>query len=169
MDLGDYVAAKGQAMVGFAYVLTGDLQLAEDIVQDALVKAHRRWVQILVAWDRDAYVRRMIVNSHLDGRRRRSSTEVPVEFRADALASPDPDHAAQQAERTQMWRALAELPPRQRAVLVLRHYADCDDRAIAELLGCGVSTVRSQASRGLATLRTAWIDYERRNELEARR
>ncbi|PPK64151.1 SigE family RNA polymerase sigma factor [Actinokineospora auranticolor] len=157
MTFDEYVRDRGQALLRFAYLLTGDRHLAEDLVQTALLKAHGRWRWVRAADRPDAYLRRILVNAHLDWRRRRSSTELPVEpgdswFGAASAA----DHAEGVAERARTWGALATLPPRQRAVLVLRFYEDCDDRAIAELLGCAESTVRSQASRALAALRSSW-------------
>lgn len=138
----DYVAARGDALLRFAYLLCGDAHLAEDLVQSVLAKAYRRWPKP------EAYVRRMVVNEHLSWRRRRSSGEVVVAATPDAAAG-----GADLAERDAMWRLLATLPRRQRAVLVLRYYEDLSDAAIAEVLGCAESTVRAYATRALAALR----------------
>lgn len=155
MDFHEYVATRRQPLLRLAYLLTGDAHLAEDVVQTALLRAFRQWRRVSRAGRPDAYVRRMVVNAYVDGRRRRSSTEAPTEP-AGLPAVAQHDHAEAQAERSVMWTALATLPRVQRAVLVLRFYEDLDDARIAELLGSTPSTVRSNASRALATLRKEW-------------
>lgn len=157
MDFNDYVAARGQALLRFAYVLSGDMHLAEDLVQTALIKAHRGWRRVSVAHHPEAYVRRVIVNSYLDHRRRRSSHESPVDFSKSGWHHTSSEaHADAIVERVEMWQALASLPRKQRTVLVLRYYEDCPDSTIATILGCAESTVRSNTARGLATLRQSW-------------
>ena len=143
----DFVAARGDALLRFAYLLCGDAHLAEDLVQGVLARAYRRWPKP------EAYVRAMVVNEHLSWRRKRSSREVVVAATPDVAAREPADLGA----RDEAWRLLATLPPRQRAVLVLRYYEDLSDRAIAEVLGCSASAVRAYAARALATLR---IDEE---------
>lgn len=145
----EFVVARGPALVRFGYLLTGDAGQAEDLVQDALVKAFRRWSGDVAVERPEAYVRRIIVNDVTSWRRRRSSTEV-------VGSVPDYGHgdaAEASADRDVMWRALAELPRRQRAVMVLRYYENLPDSEIAGVLGCGASTVRSLASRAFAALR----------------
>ena len=152
MDFSEYVAARGPALERFAYVLTGDPHLAQDLVQTALLKAYRRWRWVARAEHPDAYVRRIVTTSYVDWRRRRSSAEAPV----DSLPEPaGPDLADGVAERDQLRRAMAGLTARQRAVLVLRHYEGLDDAAIAALLRCGEGSVRTHASRGLQRLRAS--------------
>lgn len=148
----DYVVARGPALLRFAYVLTGDRHLAEDLVQEVLAKASRRWSRIEAADQPDGYVKRSIVNQYLSWRRRRSATErvvadVPDGYRANSYADSH-------ADRDLLWRRLAALPRQQRAVLVLRFYEDLDDLRIAELIGCAPATVRAHASRGLAAMRS---------------
>ncbi len=152
MEFSEYVAARGRSLERFAYVLTGDAHLAQDLVQTALLKAYRRWRWVARAEHPDAYVRRIVTRSYLDWRRRRSSAEAPVGAVPDR---PAPDPAEGVAERDLLRRALGTLSPRQRAVLVLRHYEGLDDAAIAVLLRCGEGSVRTHASRGLARLRAA--------------
>ena len=152
MEFSEYVAARGAALERFAYVLSGDAHLAQDLAQTALLKAYRRWRWVARAEHPDAYVRRIVTRSYLDWRRRRSSGEAPVDAVPDL---PAPDLAEGVAERDQLRRALGTLSPRQRAVLVLRHYEGMDDAAIAVLLHCGETSVRSHASRGLARLRAS--------------
>ena len=153
VEFTEYVAARGPALERFAYVLTGDPHLAQDLTQTALLKAYRRWRWVARAEHPDAYVRRIVTTSFLDWRRRRSSREAPV----GVLPEPDPggDPADRVADRDQLHRALATLTSRQRAVLVLRHYEGLDDAAIAGLLRCGEASVRSHASRGLQRLRAS--------------
>jgi RNA polymerase sigma-70 factor (sigma-E family) len=150
VDFSEYVAVRGPALERFAYVLTGDAHLAQDLVQTALLKAYRRWRWVSRAQHPDAYVRRIVTRSYLDWRRRRSSGEQPVDA-VPEQAGPDPADGV--ADRDQLHRALRTLSPRQQAVLVLRHYEGLDDAAIAVLLSCAETSVRSHASRGLARLR----------------
>ena len=152
MEFGEYVAARGPALERFAYVLTGDPHLAQDLVQTALLKAYRRWRRVSRVEHPDAYVRRIVTTSYLDWRRRRSSSEAPVGVLPE---HGGPDLADGVVERDQLRRALAGLTPRQRTVLVLRHYEGLDDAAIAGLLRCGEGSVRTHASRGLQRLRAA--------------
>jgi RNA polymerase sigma-70 factor (sigma-E family) len=152
VEFSEYVAARGQVLERFAYVLTGDADLAQDLVQTALLKAYRRWRWVTRAEHPDAYVRRIVTTSFLDWRRRRSNAEAPVDVVPDRAG---PDLAEGVVERDQLRRALGTLTPRQRAVLVLRHYEGLDDAAIAALLRCGEVSVRSHASRGAARLRAS--------------
>ena len=131
MDFEAYVATRGPALLTFAYVLTGDAQLAEDLTQTALGQAYRHWRRVERADHPDAYVRKVLVNAHLSWRRRRSSTERPTED-VDPGVVADPANAA--ADRDETRRLLDQLPPRARAILVLRYYADLDDASIADLL-----------------------------------
>jgi RNA polymerase sigma-70 factor (sigma-E family) len=153
----DYVASRGAALLRLAFMLSGDRHLAEDLTQDVLIKVYDRWSRVGRMEQPDAYVRRMLVNSHVSWRRRKSSTEVPVENDSEdaAGAAAVADAAEDMAEREQAWQLLATLPRRQQAVLVLRIYEDLSDPEIAAALGCTQSTVRSQAARALATLRGA--------------
>jgi RNA polymerase sigma-70 factor (sigma-E family) len=149
----EFVAARGPALLRFAYVLTADAHLAEDVVQGALVKALRHWRRVERSSSPEAYVRRIVVTTFADHWRRSSSSEIVADL-PDGRTSPDPADRIGSAD--EMWRALTLLAPRQRAVLVLRYYLDLGDDEIARQLGISTVTVRSQASRGLATLRTRW-------------
>lgn len=152
MTFEEFVKARLPAMLRFAAVLTGDRGLAEDVVQDALIRASRRW-QAIAQLDRpEAYVRKMVVNEFLSWRRR-SWRLVPAGAGGDLGGPPMPDPAAGYAERDAIAGELAKLPRRQRAVLVLRYYQGLSDPDIAVVLGCRPGTVRGYASRALATLR----------------
>jgi RNA polymerase sigma-70 factor (sigma-E family) len=141
----EYVAGRGRALLRFAYVLCRDQELSKDLVQDALIRTHARWHRVDSP---DAYVRKAIVNDFLSWKRRRSSRDVVTDQLPETAV--DPGH---HEDRDAMWRVLAVLPRQQRAVLVLRFYEELDDDAIGRTLGCSAATVRSHASKALATLR----------------
>jgi RNA polymerase sigma-70 factor (sigma-E family) len=151
MEFGDYVASQRPALLRFATVLTGRTWLADDLVSDVLGRAFERWDRIGSMDQPNAYVRRMIVNDYVSWHRRRARTTPRPELDSDH--TPVDDGTAAHAERDAMIRRLARLPRRQRAAVVLRYYAGLPDAQIAEHLGCRESTVRSQISRALATLR----------------
>ncbi len=155
-DFDTFVVARGQALLRFAYLLSGNAHLAEDLVQEVLARAHLRWARITRMDAPEAYVRRAIVREYLSWRRRRSSTEAVVAEVPDWADQVDP--AQQVVARAEMWRLLGDLPRSQRAVLVLRFYADMPDDEIAAHLGCAAPTVRAYASRALARLRSAIVD-----------
>jgi RNA polymerase sigma-70 factor (sigma-E family) len=149
----DFVAHRMDGVLRFAAVLTGDRYLAEEVVQDVLLKAHRRWDSIGELDRPEAYVRRMVVNEYISWRRKWARI-VPSPDMTDRNDLPSaPDHAEHIANRSDVADRLRVLAPRQRAVIVLRFYQDLPDAEIAEILGCSVSAVRSYASRALATLR----------------
>jgi len=147
----DYVAARSAAMGRTAHLLCGDWHRAEDLVQSVCVRLYAVWPRLKARDAVDGYVRKMIVRAYLNERRR--------PWRREQTAAEAPDVAVSGGysgveTRMVLLDALAELPPRQRAVVVLRYWEDysLDDAATA--LGCSVGTVKSQASRALATLRT---------------
>ncbi|GAA2161539.1 RNA polymerase sigma-70 factor (sigma-E family) [Humibacillus xanthopallidus] len=148
----DFVRTRGPALLRYAHLVCGDGHQAHDLVQDALVKVHRRWSVVEVAAP-FAYTRRAITNEYLSWRRRLRSRELPAASLPDAgrRVTPAPDDEL--ADRELVWGVVRGLPRRQRVVLVLRYYEDLSDRDIAEVLGVAESTVRSQAARALATLR----------------
>ena len=143
-----FVNARSGDLLRTAVLLTRDRGHAEDLLQTALVKAYRRWGRI--EGDPYPYVRRVLVTSAASWRRLRSTQEI-VSLPAHDPGEPDGTDVVDERER--MTAALATLPPRMRAVLVLRYTEDLSEVATAELLGCSVHTVRSQTVRGLARLR----------------
>lgn len=151
-DFEDFVAAHGAALVRLARGLLKDPHHAEDVVQDVLAKALVRWSSVQRADVPEAYVRRMVVNACTSFWRRAVRREHAHEH-ADLPERATADDPALLADRDQALGLLRRLPPRQRAVLVLRHYEGLPDAEIADLLGCSAGTVRSNAHRGLATLR----------------
>lgn len=160
----EYVRARGPALLRFARALTGDAHRAEDLVQDVLVRAYPRWARIVRSDRPDVYLRRAVVNAHISWWRRRRNRETPgasdmaVEDAVSASGAGDPSGPA--VERDAVWRQVRRLPARQRAVVVLRYYEDLDDATISDILGCSVVTVRTQASRAIATLRKRWTPAE---------
>ena len=145
------VAARAPALLRLAVMLTGDRSEAEDLLQATLLRTQRHADRIAAMAAPAAYLRRALVNEHLSGVRRlgRRVRTTPLEGH-DVTVDETP--AADRRDAT--WRLLAGLPRQQRAVLVLRFYEDLPDREIADALGCSESTVRSNASRALTTLRT---------------
>lgn len=144
-----FVRQRSHRLVRTAYLLTRDWAYAEDLLQTALVRAWSAWGRIEA--DPEPYVRRVLVNTYLSWWRRRwrhaeqSHAQVPDRPCADAIAEVD--------ERQRVWLAMGRLPPRQRAVLVLRYFEDLSEVQVAELLDISVGTVKSQANRALAKLR----------------
>lgn len=164
MTFDEFVAARLPALLRYAAVLAGDRDLAQDIVQEVLARAHGRWTSISRLDVPELYVRRMVTNEYLSWRRRWGRV-VPV---ADVTPPPEaaapPDAATTHADRDALLAELARLPRRQQAVLVLRYYEGLSDAEIAQVLDCRPSTVRGYASRALATLR-----IRAAGELEAQR
>jgi len=144
----EFVAFRWTAMVRTAYLLTGDYQEAEDLVQTTLAKLYPQWRRIK---DDTAirYMRRALVNNNRSRLRRRRVVQLLTPFLPD---SPAPARVEQ--DRDALIAALAALPERQRAVVVLRYWEDLSVEETAHELGCSTGTVKSQASRALAKLRT---------------
>jgi len=156
----EFAASRGPALVRLARGLLKDPHHAEDVVQDVLAKALLKWSRISSVDDPDAYVRRMLVNASTSFWRRAVRRE--YSFEHERLPEQRVgDRSGDVASRDQMLGLLRRLPPRQRAVLVLRHYEGLPDAEIADILGCSQVTVRSNAHRGLATLRTMLEDGDR--------
>ena len=143
----EFVATRYPSLVRTARFLVADASSAEDLVQDALVKCVGAWPRI--KGDPEGYVRTVMVRTNISRWRRLRLQEHAVE-QVPEVGIDDPDVAEADALR----RALATLPPRQRAVVVLRHVEDRSEREVAELMGCSPGTVKSQCHAGLAKLRT---------------
>lgn len=150
MEFAAFVTTRQAALLRFATVLCGDSSLAQDLVQDALMRAHTRWDRIEAMTAPEAYVKKMIVNGHLSFRRKFARIRLVDEF--EARPAPG-DHAQRTADRALLAEELTKLPRQQRVVLVLRFYEGLDDAEIADVLGCSTGTVRGYASRALAALR----------------
>ena len=148
----DFVATRSTRLLRTAYLLTHDRALAEDLVQTSLAKAWFAWGRI--DGQPDAYVRRVMVNTYSSWWRRRwNGEEATAELPERGAGTRGRTEDGRVDDRTDLWRALARLPKRQRAVVVLRFYEDLSEIETAEILQCSVGTVKSQASRALAKLR----------------
>jgi len=145
-----YFASRSGAMRGTAYLLCGDWHRAEDLVQSAFVKLYRAWNRVAAHEKLDAYTRRVLVRTFLDENRRGFfHRERPAAEHTDRPAAP----AGGVEDRMVLLRALAEVPPRQRAALVLRFWEDQSIDDTAKAMGCSAGTVKSQVARGLAAMR----------------
>jgi RNA polymerase sigma-70 factor (sigma-E family) len=150
----EFVESRWQALVRIAYLLVGDHGYAEDLVQVALVRTHRNWHRIERRDAPEAYVRKVLVNlasSHW--RRLWHRVERPAEYMPEQVTADPTEHTDR---RDELWSALQTLPPRMRAVLVLRYFEDLPEAQVAVALGCSTGSVKSQASRGLARLRVLY-------------
>ncbi|MEW9530323.1 SigE family RNA polymerase sigma factor [Microbispora sp. NPDC049125] len=147
-DFERYVRQRSDRLLRTAYLLCRDWATAEDLLQTALAKAWTAWWR--VGDNPDPYVYRILANTHATWWRRRWRGEEPTPVLPERPAHGGADLLE---SRDVLRRALDCLPPRQRAVIVLRYFADLADPQIAEILGCSPVTVRSQASRALARLR----------------
>jgi len=151
VEFEDFVRERMPALVRFTAAMCADRGLAEDVVQDVLMRVHARWPKISTLDVPEAYVHRALVNEYLSWRRKWARVIPRAVVLRDENPAPDP--ADQHANRSELAAELAALPARQRLVLVMRYYGGFSDDEIAEVLGCRTSTVRGYASRGLAALR----------------
>jgi RNA polymerase sigma-70 factor (sigma-E family) len=149
-----FVVERGAALLRTACLMTGDRQHGEDLVQTTLAKAYGSWSRVRRADEPLAYVRRIMVNTHLSWRRRLLSTEQVIESVPDVGTG---DAQAAWADGDEMRRALLELPPRARTAVVLRYFEDLSEAETARVMGCSTSTVNNHVSRGLAALRALLV------------
>ncbi|MFC6558119.1 SigE family RNA polymerase sigma factor [Nonomuraea cavernae] len=149
-DFSAFVAARGTSLLRVAYLACGDRAEAEDVLQTALERTYRNLHRVRHE-SLEPYVRRVIVNTAISRARRRAILSViPMH------SPPETSARATDADlRHVLMEALRALPPRQRAVVVLRYWEDLSETQTAEVLGCAVGTVKSQASKALAKLRSA--------------
>jgi RNA polymerase sigma-70 factor (sigma-E family) len=150
-EFAEYFGARADAMRGTAYLLCGDWHRAEDLVQSAFVKLYRAWNRIAGHHTLDAYTRQILMRTFLDENRRgffhrERVTDLPPDKALDAGFGGTED-------RLVLLAALAQVPPRQRAALVLRFWEDLSVDETAHALRCSTGTVKSQTARGLASLR----------------
>ena len=150
MDFSEYVSARGRVLWRAAWLLTGDAQLAEDLVQTALTKAWPHFDRVSSNGSFEAYVRRAMVTTYTSWRGRRWRGEIPSDVLPEG---EDPDGGRD----LDLVRALSGLSPRQRAVLVLRYFEDLTETDTAAALGCSVGTVKAHHSRAIAHLRTSGL------------
>lgn len=166
-----FVTANADGLLRTAYLLAWDLQEAEDLVQECLFKLAPRWSQVGTMQQPLSYARRVLVNLATDGAKRRSRRRLeldgalrdvdgalPVGGPRDAPAAVP--ELAQLEIRDELVTALGQLPPRQRAVLVLRYFLDLSEAETARSLGCTTGTVKSTAAKALARLRVE-LEHDR--------
>jgi RNA polymerase sigma-70 factor (sigma-E family) len=150
MDFDEFVAVRGAALLRLSVALTGSVPEAEDLLQEALARCYVRWRRMSAVDSVEGYVRRVIVNQHISRRRRKSFRLVDLDASNDPAA---PDGVDDVATNLTLRAAMAELPARQRVVIVLTYYEDLPDAQIAEALGCTVNTVKSHRAKALQNLR----------------
>lgn len=151
MTFEEFVRARSGALYRTAYLLTGSRADAEDLVQVALVKLYVGWRKVDRTRSPEAYARRVLVNAFISGRR-------PARFTREKLvdAPPEPPGGAEPADLETgltLWPLVRELPPRQRAVVVMRYVGDLSEAEIADALGMAPGTVKSTASKALRNLK----------------
>jgi RNA polymerase sigma-70 factor (sigma-E family) len=148
----EFALARAGALHRAAYLMVGDAHLAQDLVQEALTKTYVAWPRLRDPRNAEAYCRKAITTTAISWFRRKGwDNERPTEHLPDCAASRDADSGI--AARDEVWQALHDLPPRQRAALVLRYYDDLTEAQTADVMGCAVGTVKSQVSAGLRKLR----------------
>jgi RNA polymerase sigma-70 factor (sigma-E family) len=149
-DFRNLYASRAAALRRTAFLLSGDWQQAEDLVQTAFMKTYRAWPRIRHTGAREAYVRKVLTRAYVDDGRRSWSRHLPV---ADMLRFDRPQPSDDSDDRLVLLHALAGISPRQRACLVLRFWEDFSVEDTARALGCRAGTVKSQTARGLEALR----------------
>jgi RNA polymerase sigma-70 factor (sigma-E family) len=152
-----FVAESTDTLLRTAYLVVWDLPEAEDLVQECLLSVARRWPRVRTMEHPLAYARRVLVNLALDGSGRRSRRRRELEHPGHSALEGRPDDRSGRElsgvdARSELIQALGTLPPRQRAVLVLRYFEDLSEAQAAAVLGCSLGTVKSTASRGLTRL-----------------
>jgi RNA polymerase sigma-70 factor (sigma-E family) len=155
-----FVRRYSPSLFTTAYLLTGDVGHAEELLQDTLVRLYPNWHRVAAATSPVAYVRRSVVNSFISGRRRADRVVAldglrggPAGSRVAVPADALRGLAEAVTDRQVLMQLLRELPARQQAALVLRFFEDLTDAEIAKTIGCRPATVRSLLSRGLAAMR----------------
>jgi RNA polymerase sigma-70 factor (sigma-E family) len=165
-EFDEFAARELPGLLRYAVMLTGDTELAQDLVQDVMVKVLHHWRRVAGADHPHRYVKTMLTREFLSWRRRWTVRHVVLATADQLDRVSTADHAASIVDRDDVWRRLAGLRPRHRAVLVLRYYERLTDPEIATMLGCSASAVRAYASRALAVLRlelTAELNLPRRH------
>jgi RNA polymerase sigma-70 factor (sigma-E family) len=150
-DFHEFVLTRGRSLLHSAYLLTGNLPDAEDLVQSALAKTYQAWDRIEDRKALDGYVRRAMVNTHISWWRHRKLDEYPTE---DLPDQPAADSSVSSEQQDALRRAIDRLPHRMRAAVVLRFFEDMTEAEVAEVLGVSQGTVKSTVSRAVAKLRT---------------
>ncbi len=146
----DYVTSRGRSLLRTAYLLTGNMADAEDLVQAALAKTYVAWDRIEDRGALDGYVRRAMINTHISWWRRRRLEEFPTDEIPDQAVA---DHSGDSDLQATLRQAIDRLPQRMREAVVLRFYEDMTEAEVADALGVSLGTVKSTVSRAMAKLR----------------
>lgn len=149
----EYVTSRRDHLVRTAYLLTGDVHQAEDLVQTALIRIWPRWHRIQALENVDAYVQRTLFTVFVTSIRRRRWRELTTDPHDGSWSGPASDDIVQAESRVDLREFLSGLAPRQRAVIVLRYYLDLPEVEAAEILDCSVGTIKSQSAKALRRLR----------------
>ena len=156
-EFDEFMTSSWPSLYRTAVLMTGDVHLAEDLLQNAMGKVYKAWPRVSRVEHPRSYARAILANEVSSWWRKRSSSERPTQLRADASSIPGHDDQIAQADL--VWRALGQLSPRQRAVLVLRYYEDLSGSEIAAVLGISEGSVKAHAHHALraleGTLKTA--------------
>jgi RNA polymerase sigma-70 factor (sigma-E family) len=150
LDFHEFVISRGRSLLHSAYLLTGNVADAEDLVQSALAKTYQAWDRIEDRKALDGYVRRAMVNTHISWWRRRKIDEYPTD---DIPDQPVADSSVSSEQQDALRRAIERLPERMRAAVVLRFFEDMTEAEVADILGVSQGTVKSTVSRAVAKLR----------------
>ncbi len=156
-----WVAVRREPLRRSVYLMCGDWYLADDVVQDAMTRLYAVWERVARRGDPEAYARRIVVNLLIDHSRRPARREIPRETLPESAGPGSADD-----RREVLASALAEVPPRQRATLVLRFWEGLSVEETASIMNCSAGTVKSSTSKGLANLK-AILSHERRGQLPA--
>src|SRR5262245_13467443 len=152
-EFADFVDGRFTALQRFGYLLTGEWHLAEDLVQTSLTKVWFHRASLRSGNALESYTRTVMVNTSTQWWRRKWKGETPTEHLPEPLQSSGQSEYGVVDDRDLLLRALATLPRRTRATLVLRYFEDLPEAEIAQIMGCSLGTVKSNVSRGLAKLR----------------
>ena len=144
----EFAQAVSPRLLRTAFLLCGDWHTSEDLAQATLAKVFASWRRVSQQPVAQAYAIRILVNTYLSGQRRKRPREILTDRLPDRAADP-----ASPEERIVVLAALATLPPKSRAVVVLRYWADLSVDQVAEVLGCSAGNVKSQSARALDKLR----------------
>ncbi|MDR7383206.1 SigE family RNA polymerase sigma factor [Promicromonospora iranensis] len=151
-EFASFMARSAPALARTAWLLCGDTHVAEELVQQALMKTYLAWPKARQG-EPLAYARRVLANLRIDRWRRRRREVLMASDTLPDRSDGSPGPADRHAERDRLSRALLTLPTKQRRIVVLRHLEGLSEREVADATGVSVGTVKSTASRGIARLR----------------
>ncbi len=150
-EFAEFVHARSTALHRAAYLMVGDVALAQDLVQEALVKTYAAWGRLRETSNAEAYCRKAITTTAISWFRRKGWSR--ERSTGDLPEVPHPGHGDEVTQTQWLWDAMRQLPARQRAAIVLRYYEDLTEAQTADAMGCAVGTVKSQVSAAIARLR----------------